>query len=133
MTRTAPTNAIKTMNDGSKCVCIKTELVSRDLAHTDFDLTDARGRKVGSHVIHVIVTVTARDADSKGYEIMDIEQFEALNACGTRYGYELQATRDGESFGSCNHTKWFDDVIEMHAASAKALENSRKRAAKQFG
>lgn len=133
MMSTAPKNSIiKTMNDGSDYVCINTKRVEHLVDHNDFDLTDARGRKVGSFLVRVTEIVTARAVDSDGHLIMPLENFEAMNKRGIRYGYELQATRDGKSFGACNHTNWFNSRSEMEAASDKALENSRKRAERKF-
>lgn len=134
MTRTAPQSALwnSKYGDGDTYVYIKFETLSRDVVRNDYNCRDQKGRKVGGFCIKTTERVDSRNKDDKGSSVMQIDEFEAMNADGVRYGYAVSATRNGNAFGASSHTKWFNTPEARDAAAEKAVDNARKRAQKKF-
>lgn len=98
------------------------ETVERSREEISFSLKDDRGRAIGQVLVkttqqkNVPVQPTPAERLDNTYFLPD----------GLRYGYSLQGTRDGRSFGP-SHTVWFRTAKERDEAAIAALARSRQR------
>lgn len=95
------------------------------VAH-DFGVVDAKGRKVGAKLYTFRRTITPDASSSSLYRGTDLPEGGKV-----QFGYRIQSTRDGQAFGACTLTNWFDTVEQAQGKAEKALASSRKRQAKQ--
>jgi hypothetical protein len=97
-----------------------------------FNIADSKGRKVGASAMifsQVLQPVPQEEIDRGGWFHWVMEGAEELSGT-TVYGYEPQALRDGNFFGSSHACKRFFTEAERDAAVAKYFANAEKRAAK---
>jgi hypothetical protein len=97
--------------------------------HTDFDLLDYKGRRIGANwrIFHITVT-PAGDAPS-GYGFIYMER---PDLTGERVAIAHTVTRNGERFGGAGCWREVHaDVASAVAAIAAKSENARKRYARK--
>lgn len=101
------------------------EETARTVEKIDFDMTDDKGRKLGT----LLITVTEDVIADENSNWLISEEWVGK----TCFGYYLHATRDGASFGALNRTNWFANEAIRDSAAGQSVETSRKRYAKKFG
>ena len=109
-----------------KCNMIRGEVVERD--DVDFGIRDERKRAVGGwYLIRPITYVAKTEAE------LSQRYFSYYTATpGDYFSVAYQATRNGESYGSCNPSESFATIEEARAFGAKQLEKMRKRYARKY-
>lgn len=116
------------MNETTQAVEVKTTYGGKqqnvDFVLFEFDIEDAKGRRIGVHV--------------KTYEVDFVEASEGqYSSCNLPVGHyfalNCHATRDGASYGAYQKTQFFTSEAERSEALEKYLANAKKRAAKKSG
>ena len=92
-----------------------------------FGVCDTKGRQVGSYYIIGECEFVEYNSELHGrYGSYVIEP-------GTYFFTNVQAARDGSSYGACNSSKYFKTMAEAQAEIGKYLADAKKRAIKNFG
>lgn len=97
---------------------ISENLKSKPSAHFDFGVVDYKNRKIGAIISYgeaEFVPVT--DDSGCGYRM----------EAGHYFTYCPHNTRNGQSYGSCNPTKYYKTEAERDAAVAQYLKAAVKR------
>lgn len=87
----------------------------------DFQVVDAKGRKIGAMVTTFEIDYVEIQEDSQSFW---------RQAPGHYFVMCPQATRDGKPYGACQRDQLFTTEAERNAARAKYFAGARKRAAK---
>lgn len=99
--------------------------VSQAQIARDFGVTDQRGRRMGGIAFLATAVYSPLSADALPYaSYTTIEP-------GTYYAFTPHATRNGERYGACQHTKLFATEAERAIAVEKYFAGAQKRAARK--
>ena len=105
---------------------------SEEPTHTDFGLTDNKGRACGMLLSMRTRTLVAFDTDQGHryyYNVrLDLDEGGEM----VQHGYHVHGTRDGASFGPTQDTKWFATPEEAAERGALAVQNAKKRRARNL-
>lgn len=89
--------------------------------HISFGLKDSKGREIGALITRAIATFSENEPGKTwGY----------TKPAGTYLTFCPHATRNGKTYGACQHERYFDTEAEREDAISAYLANARKRAAK---